>query len=335
MNRLSLLDTVGRIDTDLIEESLELFDADVLPPVTKTPNAFIRFMNSGWGVAVICAFVGVGVLSGIIWAGQHAPDEPTVPIGGTEKNSDEVVVTEPYVTDVETLTEHPTEAPTELPTENPTEPATEGVLYEPITRDGLTFVSNGDGTCTVNAADRTLTGAVSVPEVSPYGDRVTTIAAYGFSTCTAMTSITLPDSVTVIKSGAFRGCNKLLSIRMPQVLTSMGTAVFQECMGLTSITMPKGIETLPRQTFETCTELQSVEFQDGLTKISDRAFNGCSNLKILHIPATLTSVGNSAFLNCCGLRTVYFRGTREQWEEINVHKIGNSRFSGTPVTILG
>ncbi len=329
MSYLALLDTVGRIGTDLIEESLELFDTDVLPPVTKTPNAFTRFMNSGWGVAMVCAFVGLGVLTGIVWAGRHAPDRPFPPPGGTEKNSDGGVITEPWVTNAET----PTEIPTETPTEAPTEPVTEGVLYDPITRDGLTFVSNGDGTCAVKAADKTLAGEVSIPEVSPYGDRVTTVASYGFSTCFSITSITLPDSVTVIKSGAFRGCNGLLSIRMPQALESMGTAVFQECMRLTSITMPKGIETLPRQTFETCTELQSVEFQDGLTKIDDRAFNGCSNLEILHIPATLASVGNSAFLNCCGLKTVYFRGTREQWNAVNVHMIGNSQFSGTPVTL--
>lgn len=329
MKQFVLLDTVGRIDHDLIEESMELFDADVLSPVTKTPNAFSRFMNSGWGVAVICAFVSLGVLAGIIWAGQNPPDGPFVPIGGTEKESlaesEGDIVTEPEHFD--------TKAPTEVLTEVPTEPATEGVMHDPITQDGLTFVSNGDGTCSVSAADTTLAGKITIPEASPYGDRVIVIAAYGFQNCTAMTYVSLPDSVIEIKSYAFRGCIGLLNIQMPKVLTAMGTAVFQQCTGLTSISMPKGIKTLPRQTFETCTELSSVEFADGLVKIGDNAFNGCSRLKILHIPGTLESVGNSAFLNCCGLNQIYFRGTREQWEAVNVHKIGNSRFTATPVTL--
>ncbi len=267
--------------------------------------------------------VGVGVLTGILWAGWHVPDDPYTPVGSHEEVSSDTTVTEPVVTE------------TEVPTEVPTEPGTEGVLYDPITQDGITYVSAGDGTCAVRAADTTLTGQIVIPEKSPYGDMVTTLSAYAFSNCTAMTEVILPDSVTVIQSGAFRGCNGLERIRMPKALESMGTAVFQECTKLTSITMPKGIETLPRQTFETCTELQSVEFQDGLAKIDSNAFNGCSRLSTLHIPATLTSVGSSAFFNCCGLRQIYFGGTREQWEEINVHKIGNSRFSGTPVTLLG
>lgn len=326
MKDFMLLNAMGGIDADLVEESMVLFDVDPSKKISKPQSAFSRFFNSGWGVAVICAFVGIGIIAGIVWAGRNAPDEPPFPFGESDEGSDNTVVTEPVVAE--------TEAPTEAPTESPTEPATEGVLYDPITEGGLTFISAGDGTCAVSAVDKSLAGAVSVPEVSPYGDRVTTIASYGFQSCTWITSLTLPDSVTVIKSGAFLGCSGLVSIQMPERLTSMGTGVFQKCTKLRSIIMPEGIKTLPRQTFETCTELQSVEFKEGLVKIDDNAFNGCSRLTTLYIPATLESVGSSAFLNCCGLSRIYFGGTRQEWEAVKVHKMGNSQFSGTPVTTL-
>ncbi len=319
MNDLKLLTMLDGMDPALLEESMVLFQT---PSATAKPGkaqAFSRFFNSGWGVAVVCAIVSFGVMTGIIWAVHNPPDEPTIPIGGTEESRHETATAEPAVTENESDSEFSTEMPTEAPTE--------GVMYDPITQDGFTFVSKGDGTCSVNAADSTLKGKVTVPEVSPYGDRVTAIAAYGFKDCTAITTLILPDSVTSIETGAFRGCNGLLNIQMPKTLTYMGSYVFQECTRLESVIMSAGLTTLPRQTFETCTELKMVELKDGLTKIGDNCFNGCSRLQILHLPATLESIGNSAFLNCCGLRTIYFGGTREQWEAVNVHKIGNGHLS--------
>lgn len=334
MTDLALLYVIGDIDADLLEESMELFDAPTVVPAPEKPRRFARFMNSGWGAAVICAFVGLGVMAGLLWAGRHTYEPPYPPTGVSEPISEDTVATDPVVVETVPPTETPTEPATEPATEPVTEPVNEGVLYEPITQDGLIFTSNGDGTCSIKAAARNLAGEVVVPEASPYGDRVSTIASYGFSNCASVTSVTLPDSVTAIGSGAFQGCNGLLSIRMPKTLTSMGTAVFQKCTKLESIVMPDGLATLPTQTFETCTELKYVEFGEGLVKIGDYAFNGCSNLSILHIPGTLTSVGNSAFFNCCGLSNIYFGGSREQWKAVNVHRIGNSQFSGTNVTLV-
>ena len=56
--------------------------------ITKAPrsrgdNLLTRFMNSGWGVAVICAVVSLSVLGGIVWAGQRPP------VGGPGGNETE------------------------------------------------------------------------------------------------------------------------------------------------------------------------------------------------------------------------------------------------------
>ena len=61
-----------------------------LPSAKKPPNGFLRFLNSGWGAAVISGIVALGVLAFVIRAGQ-APDtyEPPVkPAGSTIEMSD-------------------------------------------------------------------------------------------------------------------------------------------------------------------------------------------------------------------------------------------------------
>ena len=61
-----------------------------LPAPRKSPNGFSRFLNSGWGAAVISGVVALGVLIFVIRAGQ-APDTyapPVKPAGSTIEMSD-------------------------------------------------------------------------------------------------------------------------------------------------------------------------------------------------------------------------------------------------------
>ena len=56
----------------------------------KSPSSFSRFMNSGLGVAIICALVAVSVMGGIIWAGLNAG---YVPPGHSDAVTGEVYLT--------------------------------------------------------------------------------------------------------------------------------------------------------------------------------------------------------------------------------------------------
>lgn len=327
MNGMTAFKQMGLIADDLIEESFALLENETDPPIIpKRTHAFARFMNSGWGAAVICVFVGIGVLAAMIWAGRHAPDDPYISIGGSEKQSEDVP-TEPPVTmtesSTEVLTEITTEALTEIPTEAQTEAPTEGVLYDPITVDGLTFVSNGDSTCTLSKADTSLAGEVTVPEVSPYGDRVTAIGASAFAQCSGITSVILPDSVTEIGHYGFRYCTNLVSVDLPSTLNKLGMGAFERCISLKKVTLPSGLTEIPQMAFQTCTELRHVTVPEGVKKIGLSAFNGCSKLQTMTLPAELTTVFSSAFLNCCDLHTINFAGSREEWGQITIHRAGN------------
>ena len=73
-------EAITNLREEFITEAAEMlgFPSESPHATTKAPrvrgdNLLTRFMNSGWGVAMICAVVSLSVLGGIVWAGQRPP----------------------------------------------------------------------------------------------------------------------------------------------------------------------------------------------------------------------------------------------------------------------
>ena len=78
----------------LLEAEQALLDAEGgLPSPKKPPNGFVRFLNSGWGAAVISGIVALGVLAFVIRAGREPAtyEPPKKPVGSTIEMSTEGV----------------------------------------------------------------------------------------------------------------------------------------------------------------------------------------------------------------------------------------------------
>jgi len=120
---------------------------------------------------------------------------------------------------------------------------------------------------------------------------VTSIGGHAFSSCSSLTSITIPNSITSIGACAFNECSGLTSVTIPNSVTSIGESAFYNCKGLTSITIPNSVTSIGEGAFSGCSSLTSVTIPNSVTSIGEGAFSGCSSLTSVTIPNSVTSIG--------------------------------------------
>lgn len=132
------------------------------------------------------------------------------------------------------------------------------------------------------------------------------VVVSAFDSCSAMISITLPDTITNIGDYAFEYCDNLTSIDIPSGVTSIGNQAFWGCSGLTSASVPSGVTRIEVGLFDECSSMTSVTIGDNVTYIGESAFEECSNLLrlnsstngVVNIPSGVTSIENQAFWGC-------------------------------------
>lgn len=81
-------------------------------------------------------------------------------------------------------------------------------------------------------------GNVVIPHSVMYNGNtysVTSVIGEAFENCSALTSVTLPNSLTSIGGLAFYGCSNLICVTIPSSVTSFGYKPFDYCNSLTSI----------------------------------------------------------------------------------------------------
>ena len=167
---------------------------------------------------------------------------------------------------------------------------------------------------------------------------VTSIGDYAFSSCTSLTSVTIPNSVTSIGNYAFRYCYDLTSVTIGNSVTSIEANAFSGCSGLTSVTIPNNVTSIGANAFSGCTNLTSVILNsdaivsqnrterfgvpeetmadlfgsqvteyiigDSVTSIGNYAFCNCNGLTSVTIGNSVTSIGRGAFRDCFGLTSL-------------------------------
>ena len=170
-----------------------------------------------------------------------------------------------------------------------------------------------------------LNGELVTDLVIPNG--VTQISNYAFNGYTGLTSVTIPGSVTTIGSNAFGGCTSLTGVTIPGSVTTAAYA-FKGCTSLNDVTILEGVTTISESMFEICTNLTSITIPNGVTTIETNAFD-LSGLKSIVIPTSVTTIGKWAFASCKSLKDVYYCGTEEQWNAIDVDAYYNGYLVNT------
>lgn len=161
---------------------------------------------------------------------------------------------------------------------------------------------------------------------------VTSIGNKAFYDCIRLTSVTIPSSVTTIGLDAFYNCNKLTSITVDKnnqkyssdergvLFDKNKTELIKYPAGNTasSYVVPDGVKEFENFAFFGCKNLTSVTIPSSMTIIAPSAFKDCINLTSVTIPKSVNKIWYAAFSGCDNLQTVYYNGTRAQFDKIDI-----------------
>ena len=188
----------------------------------------------------------------------------------------------------------------------------------------LSFTSNGDGTCYVSGIGTYTDLDVVIPPTSPEGDTVISIGDMGFTSCTNITSVTIPDSVMSIGNGAFSGCSNL-SYNEYDTAYYLGNEdnpylalIKVKDTLISSCEINRATKFIDTEAFRDCTNLIGITIPNSVTSIGYAAFFFCNSLTNIAIPDSVTNIGDEAFEGCERLKNVYYTGSEEDWAAISI-----------------
>ena len=214
-----------------------------------------------------------------------------------------------------------------------------GELYYNITSDTTVKVTYQEYSSPSNYSGLT---SATIPETVTYEGRtysVTSIGGVAFAYCSALTSVTIPNSVTSIGIQAFYDCSSLTSVTIPNSVTSIEYEAFCDCSSLTSVTIGNSVTSIGNYAFEGCSALTSVIIGNSVTSIGYGAFYDCSSLISVTIPNSVTSMGYGAFNGCDALTSMVVESdnnTYDSRENCNaiIETATNTLIAGCQNTII-
>ena len=203
----------------------------------------------------------------------------------------------------------------------------------------------------------------------PIGKGVKKIGDRAFGNCHGLTDIVIPEGVENIGTLAFITCNNLKSAHIPASVTEIGISPFGGSYNLeeitvaednqnycsyegvlfnkdkteliqypggsgTEYTIPDSVETVNVYSFVYCCYyFEKVIIPDSVKVIDSYAFTGCISLKEVTIGNGIEVINEGAFYET-SISDVYYYGTEEEWNEIEILD-GNECLLNATIHFLG
>ena len=157
-------------------------------------------------------------------------------------------------------------------------------------------------------------------EYIDFGNGISEIPDYLFSTRYNLKTVKLGSNVRRIGSNTFYACIELENIILPEGLEEIGVAAFMDCTkGFPkNVVLPNSITTIETQAFKRCHSIETFKIGTGITHIVSYLISYCNNLKSITIPTSVTQIDTQAFVSCPKLTDIYYEGTEAQWQNINI-----------------
>ncbi|WP_158097078.1 leucine-rich repeat domain-containing protein [Eubacterium sp. An3] len=140
----------------------------------------------------------------------------------------------------------------------------------------------------------------------------------GISVRRGIKKVIISNGVTTIGNHAFYDCHSITEISIPNSVTKIGENAFNDCWDLREIKIPDSVTTIGERAFTDCTALKEIKIPDGVTTIEKETFFNCTFLTEISIPDSVTKIGDLAFSLCGSLTDVYYSGSEEEWNNIDI-----------------
>ena len=148
----------------------------------------------------------------------------------------------------------------------------------------------------------------------------------GLSDNGGSTAYEIHEDTKIIADWVF-GDSRVKDLEIPSGVVWIGEGAFANTR-LANVTVPAGLKKLSNTAFSNCTKLTTLVLPEGLEEIGRRAFYKCSRLTTLILSSSVTSIGDSAFFGCSSLTDIYYGGSEDDWNAIDIASDMREFFSG-------
>lgn len=96
----------------------------------------------------------------------------------------------------------------------------------------------------------------------------------------------------------FSKCSKLVKITLPETIEEIGDNSFYSDVSLKSINFPYGLRKIGFEAFRSCHSLEAITIPENVVSIGGHAFCDCYSVSSLYIPKNVRSIGSNITSTC-------------------------------------
>ena len=133
----------------------------------------------------------------------------------------------------------------------------------------------------------------------------------------------IPATVHTIGESSFKNITNV-HLKFTGPVKEINVSSFEDCTTLEEIELSAGMTAIPYRCFFGASGLKSIDIPEGVTLIEENAFGSCTAMQMVVLPSTLTTIEDSAFIDTSKIVAIFFKGTEEQFDAINISNNNDS-----------